>query len=60
MLVGSFSVGQSIAFTSDYTKGMLGATRIFRLLDRVPAIDSTGKVHNPKVTTGNPSLLMFP
>ena len=34
-------VGQAVAFAPNYNKGKVAAYRIFKLLERVPAIDSS-------------------
>ena len=38
--MGSFFVGQSVAFAPDYSKAVKAAKRIFNLLDRKSLIDS--------------------
>ncbi len=35
-------VGQATAFAPNYNKAIIAAARVFKLLDRVPKIDSTG------------------
>lgn len=47
LILGTMMVGQAVAFAPNYSKGKVAAARIFKLLDRIPAIDSsstTGKI----------------
>ena len=37
---GAMAAGQATQFAPDYTKGKLGAARLFQLFDRVPEIDN--------------------
>ncbi len=51
LILGTMMVGQATAFAPNYNKAIIAAGRIFKLLDRVPKIDSTGAaglklVHN--------------
>ncbi len=42
LITSCFTVGMATAFAPNYNKAVLGAARIFKLLDKVPLIDSTG------------------
>nr|WEU75111.1 ABCB1-mScarlet-I fusion protein [Vector pPB-pCoBlast-actin5c-abcb1(67-1411)-mScI] len=44
LILGTMMVGQAVAFAPNYSKGKVAAARIFRLLERVPAIDSSASV----------------
>ena len=53
--MGTMTVGQASAFAPNYNKAVIGAARIFKLLDRVPLIDSTGETGSdvPAKVEGN-------
>ena len=44
LIMGTMTVGQASAFAPNYNKAIIGAARIFALLDRTPLIDSTGEL----------------
>ena len=43
LILGTIIVGQATAFAPNYSKAVLAAARVFRLLDRRPLIDSQGQ-----------------
>lgn len=43
LILGTMMVGQATAFAPNYNKAVLAASRVFRLLDRRPLIDSQGQ-----------------
>nr|XP_018672478.2 multidrug resistance protein 1A-like isoform X1 [Ciona intestinalis] len=54
VIFGAFAVGQTSSFAPDFAAARIAANRLFKLLDRVPEIDSyskEGKV--PKTLDGN-------
>ena len=42
LILGTMMVGQATAFAPNYNKAVVAASRVFKLVDRVPKIDSTG------------------
>lgn len=40
VIFGAFSVGQASSFVPDYATAQIAASRLFRLFDRTPPIDS--------------------
>ena len=40
VIFGAFAVGQTSSFAPDYAQARISAGRLFKLLDREPAIDS--------------------
>uniref|UniRef100_H2YJX2 Bile salt export pump n=1 Tax=Ciona savignyi TaxID=51511 RepID=H2YJX2_CIOSA len=54
VIFGAFAVGQTSSFAPDYAAAKIAATRLFKLLDKVPTIDSENKSGDkPKTTEGN-------
>uniref|UniRef100_H2ZR89 Bile salt export pump n=1 Tax=Ciona savignyi TaxID=51511 RepID=H2ZR89_CIOSA len=54
VIFGAFAVGQTSSFAPDYAAARIAANRMFKLLDRVPLIDSEDKSGQvPKFTQGN-------
>ena len=43
VIFGAFAVGQTSSFAPDYAQAKISASRLFKLLDRVPEIDSENK-----------------
>ncbi|KAF2354674.1 ABC transporter type 1 transmembrane domain [Trinorchestia longiramus] len=41
LILGTMMVGQAVAFAPNYAKGKVAAARIFKLIERVPLIDSS-------------------
>lgn len=41
VIFGAFAVGQTSSFAPDYAQAKISANRLFKLLDRVPEIDSS-------------------
>uniref|UniRef100_H2ZR90 Bile salt export pump n=1 Tax=Ciona savignyi TaxID=51511 RepID=H2ZR90_CIOSA len=52
VIFGAFAVGQTSSFAPDYAAARIAANRMFKLLDRVPLIDSEDK-SGQKFTQGN-------
>ena len=40
VIFGAFAVGQTSSFAPDYAQARISAARLFKLLNRVPEIDS--------------------
>ena len=53
LIMGSFMVGQSVAFAPAYDKAVLAARRIFVLLNRKSLIDSSDKQTGKILVTAN-------
>ena len=49
LILGSFIVGQAVAFAPDYNKAVLASRRVFALLDRKSLIDSSDKTSGLKL-----------
>ncbi|XP_076808163.1 ATP-dependent translocase ABCB1-like [Clavelina lepadiformis] len=54
VIFGAFAVGQTSSFAPDYAQARISAGRLFKLLDREPAIDSySTEGETPDVSTGS-------
>lgn len=41
MILGTMMVGQAVAFAPNYSKAKVAAARVFAMLERIPAIDTS-------------------
>ena len=51
VIFGAFAVGQTSSFAPDFATAKISAARLFKLLDRVPSIDSYDKEGLQPVST---------
>lgn len=53
MIVGTMIIGQLASLSPNYNAGIVGAARIFAMLDRVPRIDSSEEFGKRPVRDGS-------